>query len=95
MPPIRRIVADVLKPHEPSLAAFARQLADVEGIAGASVSLIELDKEVQNVKLTVEGEDVSTDRLEDAIEDLGASLHSIDEAAAGEYVVEERSTPQD
>ncbi|WP_135827146.1 DUF211 domain-containing protein [Halorussus ruber] len=95
MPPVRRIVADVLKPHEPTLVEFAEQMAAVEGIAGANATVIELDMEVQNVKLTVEGEDVSADRLREAIENIGGSLHSIDEVSCGEYVVEDRQTPQD
>ncbi|MFC7079014.1 DUF211 domain-containing protein [Halorussus caseinilyticus] len=71
MASVRRIVADVLKPHDPSLAEFARRMSDVEGVAGANATLIELDKEVQNVKLTVEGDDISEDRLEAAIENVG------------------------
>jgi len=95
MPPIRRIVADVLKPHQPVLPDFARQMAAVEGIEGATTTLVERDTDVQTVKVTVEGEEVSPEQLESAIEDIGGSLHSIDEVACGEYVVEERRTPQD
>ncbi len=95
MPPVRRIVADVLKPHQPPLADFARRMAAVEGVEGATATLVERDEEVQNVKVTVEGEAVSPERLESAIADVGGSLHSVDEVSCGEYVVEERRTPQD
>lgn len=95
MAPIRRLVADVLKPHEPSMVEFAEQLAEIEGVSGATATLVELDAEVQNLKITVEGEDVPKDRLEDEITNLGGSLHSIDEVACGERVVEERRTLQD
>ncbi|WP_158059407.1 DUF211 domain-containing protein [Halorussus halophilus] len=95
MAPLRRIVVDVLKPYEPPLPEFARQVTDLTGVSGVNVTVIELDEEVQNVKLTVEGEDVDFGRIEDAIDQLGASLHSIDQVACGEYVVEERATPQD
>jgi hypothetical protein len=89
------MVADVLKPHQPSLPDFARQIAAVESIEAATATLLERDEEVQNVKVTVEGEAVSPERLENAIEDIGGSLHSVDEVSCGEYVVEERRTPQD
>ncbi|WP_135854209.1 DUF211 domain-containing protein [Halorussus salinus] len=95
MPPVRRVVADVLKPHQPSLADFVRQMAAVEGVEGATATLVERDEEVQNVKVTAEGEEVSPEQLESAIEDIGGSLHSVDEVSCGEYVVEERPTPQD
>lgn len=95
MAQIRRLVVDVLKPHEPPTLAFAQQVAEVESVAGVNATLIELDREVQNVKLTVEGESVDYDAVEAAIEDAGGSVHSVDQIACGEYIVEDAPTPQD
>lgn len=95
MAPLRRIVVDVLKPHQPQLLEFTEQVAGVEGVDAVTSSLIELDREVQNVKLTFEGEDVDYDRIESAITELGATVHSVDQVACGDYVVEDRPTPQD
>lgn len=95
MSPIRRLVVDVLKPHDPPLPEFASRLADVESVAGVTVTLVELDREVQNVKLTFEGETVEYDAVEAAVERLGGTVHSVDEVACGEYIVEDRQTPQD
>ena len=95
MSPIRRLVVDVLKPHDPRLPEFARQVAEVDGVAGVNVSLVEIDREVQNVKLTCEGKALEYDAVEAAIEHLGGTVHSVDEVACGEYVVEDRPTPQD
>jgi hypothetical protein len=92
---VRRLVIDVLKPHEPTLLEFTTQLADIESIEGVTSSLIELDQEVQNVKLTFEGGDVSFDAIEERIESLGGSVHSIDQVACGEYIVTDRRTLQD
>ncbi|MFC4405546.1 DUF211 domain-containing protein [Haloarchaeobius iranensis] len=95
MAPVRRLVVDVLKPHEPPLVEFTRQLSDVESVDGVTSSLIELDKKVQNVKLSIEGESVEFDAVEETVEGLGATVHSVDEVACGEQVVEVRRTPQD
>lgn len=95
MAPVRRLVVDVLKPHDPPLPAFAERVADIEGVEGATVTLIELDTEVQNVKVTLEGSALDPEAVERAIEDLGASVHSVDQVAAGEVVVQDRPTPQD
>jgi hypothetical protein len=95
MAQIRRLVVDVLKPHEPPTLAFAQQVAEVESVAGVNATLIELDREVQNVKLTVEGDSVDYDAVEAAIEDAGGSVHSVDQIACGEYIVEDAPTPQD
>ena len=92
---VRRLVVDVLKPHDPPLVEFATQVADLDTVDGATVSLIELDQEVQNVKLTVEGEALDVDAVTTTVEELGGSIHSTDQVACGEYIVEDRQTPQD
>ena len=95
MAPVRRLVVDVLKPHDPPLDRFAGHVADLGGVEGATASLIEHDAEVQNVKLTLEGDDLDVEAVRTAVEDLGASVHSVDQVAAGGVVVEDRRTPQD
>lgn len=92
---LRRVVLDVLKPHDPPLLEFTEQIATGTSVDGVATSLIELDQEVQNVEITIEGESLDYAAIEEAIEDLGGSVHSVDQAAYGEYVVEERRTPQD
>mgnify|MGYP006282125801 CR=1 FL=1 len=92
---VRRVVIDVLKPHEPPLAEFTERVAQLDTAEAVTTSLIELDREVQNVKATVEGEDVDIDALEAAVENLGGTVHSVDQVACGEYVAEDRPTLQD
>ncbi|MEF8852875.1 MAG: DUF211 domain-containing protein [Haloarculaceae archaeon] len=92
---LRRVVLDVLKPHEPPLLAFTERVDAVDCVDAVTSSLIELDQEVQNVKLTVEGEDLDYAAVEDAVAGLGGTVHSVDEVAYGEYVAEEGRTPQD
>ncbi|WP_369335379.1 DUF211 domain-containing protein [Halostella sp. PRR32] len=95
MSKLRRIVLDVLKPHDPPLLEFSERIANVESVDGVTASLIELDQEVQNVKLTIEGDTLEYPTLEEAIEELGGTVHSVDQVAYGEYVVEEQRTLQD
>lgn len=95
MAPIRRLVVDVLKPHDPPMPEFTEQLTTLECVAAATASLIELDREVQNVKLTFEGADLDVARINEAIDNLGGSVHSVDQVACGEYVATDRPTPQD
>jgi hypothetical protein len=95
MEPVRRLVLDVLKPHDPSTVDFTRRLASIDGVAALNATLVETDREVQNLKLTVEGEDVDYGALEESIRDLGGNVHSVDRVVAGDRVIEERRTPQD
>lgn len=95
MAPIRRLVIDVLKPHEPTLVQFTSEVTEVACVDAVTASLIELDQEVQNVKLTVEGETLELDPVVETVEQLGGTVHSVDEVSCGERVVEARATPQD
>jgi len=92
MAPIRRIVLDVLKPHDPELPTFAERLSDVDEVDAVNVSVIEIDKRVTNVKVTLEGEDLVYERIQDVVQEQGGTIHSIDEVATGEYVVYEPTT---
>jgi len=94
-PPMRRLVLDVLKPHKPSMTAFASEIASVATVEAVNVALVETDDKVQNIKLTVEGDDVDTEDIESEVKGLGGSVHSVDEVAVGERIVEERPTPQE
>jgi hypothetical protein len=95
MAAVRRLVIDVLKPHDPPLLLFTDQLAEIESVEGVTSSLIELEQEVQNVKRTFESEDLDFEAIEDTIENLGGSVHSVDQVACGDSVVTDRRTLQD
>ncbi|WP_276256165.1 DUF211 domain-containing protein [Halomontanus rarus] len=92
---IKRLVLDVMKPQEPNILEFADTAANCAGVAGVNVVLVETDREVQNLKLTIEGEDIDASALEEAITDLGGTVHSIDQVVCGERLVEQTGTPQD
>ncbi|WP_336135899.1 DUF211 domain-containing protein [Natronomonas amylolytica] len=95
MAPVRRLVIDVLKPHDPPLIEFTDHVAEIESVEAVTASLIELDKEVQNVKLTFEGADVDFAAIEETVENLGGAVHSIDQVSSGEHIVTDRVTFQD
>lgn len=94
MADIRRLVIDVLKPHEPSVVELTEEIADLDGVEGVNSSLLEVDEDVKNVKITMEGL-VDEAEVRSLIEDSGASIHSVDEVAAGEILVDKVNTPQD
>ena len=95
MATVRRLVIDVLKPHDPDIVEFTERVSELDDVGGVTSSLIELDEEVQNVKLTFEGESLDVAAVEAAVEELGGTVHSVDQVACGEHVVTDRSTLQD
>lgn len=90
-----RIVLDILKPHEPNIPYFAKCLSELEGVEGVNVTLMEIDKDTETVKVTIQGNDLSYEGITEAIKQYGASIHSVDEVVAGKKLVEEVTTPQD
>ena len=92
---IKRIILDVLKPHTPSIIELAERLGSLEGISGVNISLEEVDKDTDSVKITIEGTNVKYDSINKTISECGAVIHSIDGVSAGMKIVEEVNTPQD
>ena len=95
MSDVRRIVLDVLKPHHPSIVELARRLSVLEGVSGVNCTLEEVDQETESIKITVEGNAIDFELLEQAISESGAVIHSVDSVSAGKKLVEEVETPQD
>ena len=95
MSKIKRLVLDVLKPHEPSVVEFTHEISKLDSVSSINSTLIELDEKVKNLKLTIVGTDLHYGEIEKKIRKLGGSIHSIDEVVAGEEIIENVETPQD
>jgi hypothetical protein len=92
---IRRLVLDTLKPHEPSIIEMAAQLSELAGVLAVNISIYEMDRKVENAKITIEGEDLSYPRVLEIVEELGGAVHSIDEVVAGKTIIDDAVTLQD
>jgi hypothetical protein len=82
MTKIRRLVLDVLKPHQPNALDFASALAALSKDYRVTLTVIEVDKKTESTMVTIEGADILFDDIKAAIEKMGASVHSIDEVEA-------------
>ena len=89
------MVLDVLKPHYPLMLEYAKALSELKDISGVNLSLYEVDQQTENIKITIEGDDLNYELIKEVIEELGGVIHSIDEIAAGRRLVEEVETLQD
>jgi len=91
---IRRLVLDTLKPHDPSIIDLADQLSDLDGISAVNISIYEMDRKVENAKITIEGERVDYEVVAELIEEMGGAIHSVDEVAAGRHIIDDAETLQ-
>ena len=89
MAKIRRVVLDVLKPHDPKMIPFTEELNDNEDVLGVTAKLVALDENVRTLRVTIEGEDLDFESIEARIADLGGSIHSVDEVSVGKEIVED------
>lgn len=94
MAKIRRLVLDTLKPHEPNIIELANELSELHGVSAVNISIYEMDRKVENAKITIEGEEISFRLVSDLIEEMGGTIHSIDEVVAGKMIIDDAETLQ-
>jgi hypothetical protein len=92
---IRRLVLDTLKPHDPSIIELAQSLSELDGVEAVNISIYEMDRKVENAKITIEGGDIQFEAIMEIISENGAAVHSVDEVVAGKIIIDDASTPQD
>jgi len=92
---VRRLVLDVLKPLEPTIIELAEQLSVLPGVEAVNISIYEIDRRVENAKITIKGGDLHYDEVERVIQENGGTVHSIDEVVAGKIIIDDSATPQD
>ncbi|BBB49377.1 hypothetical protein Pelsub_P2608 [Pelolinea submarina] len=86
---------DTLKPMEPNIIEMANSLSTLSGVSAVNISIAEIDLKVENAKITIEGDDLNYNEVKDIIEDMGGSIHSIDEVVAGKMIIDDAATLQD
>ena len=92
---IRRLVLDVLKPHRPSVIELSEALSHLQGVEGVNIIMNEIDQQVENAKIIIAGNPLNFEEIKSKLKELGATIHSVDEVAAGKRIIEEVMTPQD
>ena len=76
---VKRIVLDVLKPHQPNALEFCQAIAKVGVDYHVRLSVLEVDENTETLQIAVEGNAVDFEAIQSMISEMGGSLHSIDE----------------
>ena len=76
---VKRIMLDVLKPHQPNSLEFSRAIAKVGNDYRVCLTVLEMDENTETLQLEVEGGSIDFEAVESAITSMGGSLHSIDQ----------------
>jgi len=76
---VKRIVLDVLKPHQPNALEFSQAIAKVGVDYHVHLIVLEVDKNTETIQIELQGNAIDFEAIQDAITSVGGSLHSIDE----------------
>ncbi len=76
---VKRIVLDVLKPHQPNALEFSQAIAKVGTGYHVNLTVLEMDKNTETLQISIEGNAIDFEKIQSAISEMGGSLHSIDE----------------
>jgi hypothetical protein len=72
----------------PSLIEIAQAIHRCRGVAASNIVVTEIDQQTIGMDVTIEGEMIDHDEVVKAIEDSGAVVHSLDEIACGDRILE-------
>ncbi len=76
---VKKIVLDVLKPHQPNALDFSQTIAKVGSDYRVHLIVLEMDENTETIQIEVTGEAIDFEAIQAAIKNLGGSLHSIDQ----------------
>ena len=76
---VKRLVLDVLKPHHPNVLEFSRALAEIGSDYHVIVTVSEVDENTETLLVEIDAASINFDEIQLVINNLGGSLHSIDE----------------
>lgn len=76
---VKKIVLDVLKPHQPNALEFSRTIAEAGGNYHVHLTVLEMDENTETLKIEITGGNIDFESIQSAISNMGGSLHSIDE----------------
>jgi hypothetical protein len=76
---IKKVVLDVLKPHQPNVLDFSVAIAKAGLDYRVHLTVLEIDKNTETVQIGIEGNAIDFAAIQSSIQEMGGSLHSIDE----------------
>ena len=76
---VKRLLLDVLKPHQPNALEFAKTITATGDDYWVCVTVLEVDEQTETLQLEVRGKSIDFEMIRETITQQGGSVHSIDE----------------
>jgi hypothetical protein len=76
---VKKIILDVLKPHQPNALEFSQAIAGMGVDYRVRLTVLEMDENTETLQIEIVGSAIDFEAIQLTINDMGGSLHSIDE----------------
>jgi hypothetical protein len=73
-----KLVLDVMSPAQQSMVDLVERLNIIEGISQVDITLQELEKNVEDFKVTLDGYGFDYEKVKEALKDFGAVIRNLD-----------------
>ena len=94
-PKTKLLILDILKPHKPSILDFAKEIAKLGKDYSVNLRTREFDEKTETVEAIIKGQDLNYEKIVKAVEKLGGSVHSLDQANVGSTIVTPKDYPKE
>ena len=81
---IVKIVLDVMSPAQQSIVDLLGILNEIDRVAKVDITLSELEKNVEDFKVTLEGYGLDYEKIREAIKDFGGVIRNVDNVMSEE-----------
>lgn len=78
---------DVMSPAQQSMVDLAEKLSKIDGISQVDITLQELEKNVEDFKVTLEGYGLGVEKVREVIKDFGAVIRNVDSITLAKHYV--------
>ena len=75
---ITRIVLDIMSPAQQSMIDLAERLSKIDGISQVDIALTELEMNIVDFKVTLDGYSLDFERIRKIIKDFSAIIRNVD-----------------
>ena len=86
---VKRLVLDVVKPHNPSIVDIAEGLSELKNVTKVDIEVKDYDSNIERLKLVIEGEGLDYDDIVKVIRYYGGNVASLDGVTVHSYGREE------
>jgi len=75
---VKKLVLDVVKPHNPNIVDMAEGLSELKGVEKVDIDVQDYDSTIERLKVIIEGEDLDYDEIVKVIRYYGGNVASLD-----------------